>query len=216
MTMHLGNDHTSGTRAGKLTPTAMVAQNDAALGLIIEAVSKSNYWQETAVFVVQDDAQNGSDHVDAHRSVALVVSPYIKPGKIDSTMYSTTSMLRTMGLILGLEPMTQFDAAARPMSACFDTELHLTDYQAIPPKVDITATNNALAWGGRISEEMDFTMPDAADDLILNEIVWRSVRGAESPMPPPVRAAFVFVSDNDDDEDEAEKVEAEGVDLDNE
>ncbi len=207
ITMHLGNDHTAGTRVGKLTPTAMVAQNDAALGLVIEAITKSKFWSETAVFVIQDDVQNGSDHVDAHRSVALAISPYIKRGSVDSTMYSTSSMLRTMELILGVEPMTQFDAAARPMYNAFQDTPDLKGYTALEPRVDITATNNALAFGANISEEMNFSIPDAADDLILNEIVWRSVRGADSPMPPPVRAAFVFTKggeDEDEDEDEDE------------
>lgn len=204
ISIHLPNDHTSGTRVGKLTPTAMVAQNDAALGMIIEAISQSKYWHKSAVFVVQDDAQNGSDHVDAHRSVALAISPYIRRGTVDSTMYSTSSMLRTMELCLGLEPMTQFDASARPLYAAFQESPDLTPYIAIPPRVDINATNNALAWGADLSEEMDFESPDAADDLLLNEIVWRSVRGKDSPMPAPVRAAFVFVSDDDDDEEEGE------------
>ena len=203
--MHLGNDHTAGTRVGKLTPTAMVAQNDAALGKVIEAITKSKFWPQCAIFVIQDDVQNGSDHVDAHRSVALAISPYIRRGSVDSTMYSTSSMLRTMELILGLEPMTQFDAAARPMFNAFDSTADTTPYEALAPRVDITATNQALAWGAGVSEQMDFSIPDAADDLILNDIVWRSVRGANSPMPPPIRAAFVFTKaneDEDDDEDE--------------
>ncbi|MFN7734233.1 MAG: bifunctional YncE family protein/alkaline phosphatase family protein [Pirellula sp.] len=204
LTIHLPNDHTAGTRVGKLTPTAMVAQNDAALGKIVEAITKSSFWPKTAIFVIQDDVQNGSDHVDAHRSVALAISPYIRRGSVDSTMYSTSSMLRTMELILGLEPMTQFDAAARPMYNAFTNTPDLSPYEALPPRVDITATNNALAWGSGISEQMDFSIPDAADDLILNDIVWRSVRGADSPMPPPVRAAFVFTTAKDDDDDEEE------------
>jgi len=109
-----------------------------------------------------------------------------------------------MELILGLEPMTQFDAAARPMYNAFTNTPDLSPYEALPPRVDITATNNALAWGSGISEQMDFSIPDAADDLILNDIVWRSVRGADSPMPPPVRAAFVFTTAKDDDDDEEE------------
>lgn len=218
ISIHLPNDHTSGTRVGKLTPTAMVAQNDAALGMVVEAISNSKYWNKSAIFVVQDDAQNGSDHVDAHRSVALAISPYIRRGTVDSTMYSTSSMLRTMELCLGLEPMTQFDASARPLYAAFQETPDLTPYVALPPRVDINATNNALAWGADLSEEMDFESPDAADDLLLNEIVWRSVRGKDSPMPAPVRAAFVFVSDEDedeeedDDDDEDEDDEAEGAD----
>jgi hypothetical protein len=117
-------------------------------------------------------------------------------------MYSTSSMLRTMELILGVEPMTQFDAAARPMYNAFGATPDTSPYQALAPRVDIHATNQALAWGSSISEEMDFSIPDAADDLILNDIVWRSVKGADSPMPPPIRAAFVFAKAQDDDDDE--------------
>lgn len=202
ITMHLPNDHTSGTRVGKLTPTAMVAQNDAALGKVVEAITKSKFWPQCAIFVIQDDVQNGSDHVDAHRSVALAISPYIKRGAVDSTMYSTSSMLRTMELILGVEPMTQFDAAARPMYNAFQATADATPYEALGPRVDINATNQALAWGADVSEGMDFSIPDAADDLMLNEIVWRSVRGASSPMPPPIRAAFFFAKAEDDDDDD--------------
>src|SRR5262249_4940918 len=111
--VRLPNDHTAGTTPGDWTPTAMVAENDLALGLLVEAVSTSKFWKETAIFVIEDDAQNGSDHVDAHRTVALAISTYTQHGKVDSTMYSTASMLRTMELILGLKPMSQFDAAAR-------------------------------------------------------------------------------------------------------
>lgn len=206
ITMHLPNDHTSGTRVGKLTPTAMVAQNDAALGKVVEAITKSKFWPQCAIFVIQDDVQNGSDHVDAHRSVALAISPYIRRGAVDSTMYSTSSMLRTMELIIGVEPMTQFDAAARPMYNAFDATPDTTPYEALPPRIDITATNQALAWGADLSEQMDFSIPDAADDLLLNEIVWRSVRGSESRMPPPIRAAFFFAkaSDDDDGDDDQE------------
>jgi hypothetical protein len=121
-------------------------------------------------------------------------------------------MLRTMELILGVEPMTQFDAAAMPMFNAFDAQADLRPYAALEPRVDIHATNQALAWGADMSEKMDFSIPDAADDLLLNEIVWRSVRGANSPMPPPVRAAFVFAragDDDDDDEDDDEEEEDE-------
>src|SRR5207248_10202536 len=107
--VRLPNDHTIGTKAGKPTPTAMVAENDLALGRLVEGISKSKFWKETAIFVVEDDAQNGSDHVDAHRTIAFVISPFTKRGYVDSTMYSTSSMLRTIELILGLEPMSQFD-----------------------------------------------------------------------------------------------------------
>ena len=113
--LELPNDHTSGTSPGKWTVTACVGDNDLALGRVVEGLTKSRFWKQMAIFVVEDDAQNGSDHVDAHRTVALAISPYIKRHSVDSTMYSTSSMLRTMELILGLEPMSQFDAAARPM-----------------------------------------------------------------------------------------------------
>jgi DNA-binding beta-propeller fold protein YncE len=190
--MRLPNDHTFGTKVGKPTPTAMVAENDLALGRLVEAVSKSSFWKTTALFIVEDDAQNGSDHVDAHRTVALVISPYTKHGYVDSSMYSTASMLRTMELILGLRPMSQFDAAARPMYASFQDKPDLTPYQHVLPDTDLKAINEKTAWGADLSEKMDFSTEDAADDLLLNEVIWRSVRGPDSPMPPPVRSAFVF------------------------
>jgi DNA-binding beta-propeller fold protein YncE len=188
--IRLGADHTEGTRAGKHTPTAMVANNDLAFGQIVEAVSHSKFWQDTAIFVLEDDAQNGPDHVDAHRMPAFVISAYTKRKAIDSNLYSTTSMLRTMELILGLQPMSQFDAAALPLWASFQEKPDTTPYTARPARVDLDARNTKLAWGARASEKMDFSEPDKVDDIVLNEIVWRSVRGADSPMPAPVRAAF--------------------------
>ena len=192
MVVRLPNDHTYGTRAGKPTPTAMVAENDLALGKLVDAISRTESWKKTAIFVIEDDAQNGADHVDAHRTVAMVISPYTRHGRVDSTMYSTSSMLRTMGLILGLEPMTQFDAAATPMYRSFQATPDLTPYQHIDAQVDTSATNDATAWGADLSERMDLSKEDAADDLLFGDIVWRSVKGADSPMPPPVRAAYVF------------------------
>jgi YVTN family beta-propeller protein len=202
--LRLPNDHTEGTRPGKPTPTAMVADNDLALGRLVEGVSKSRYWKETAIFVVEDDAQNGSDHVDAHRTVALVISPYCKSGTVDSTLYSTSSMLRTMELILGLEPMSQFDAAAAPMYASFGPEADARPYEHLPAGVDLTAVNRPDAWGAEISAKLDFSKEDAADDLVLNEIIWRSVRGADSPMPPPVRASFVITHREEEEEEEGD------------
>jgi len=197
--MRLGNDHTSGTRPGKPTPTAMVADNDLALGLLIEGLSKSKFWKETAVFIVEDDAQNGPDHVDAHRAVALVVSPYSRQGIVDSTMYSTTSMLRTMELILGLQPMSQFDAAAMPMFHSFTTKADLTPYKHEAAQVDLNEKNLATAWGAKLSESFDLTKEDAADDLLFNEVIWRSVKGPKSPMPAPVRAAYLMQKVRNDD-----------------
>jgi DNA-binding beta-propeller fold protein YncE len=198
--LRISNDHTSGTATNKIAPLSAVADNDQGLGLVIEAVSRSKFWPRTAIFVVEDDAQNGPDHVDAHRTIAFVVSPYTKRGAVDSTMYSTSSMLRTMELILGLRPMSQFDAAAMPMYHSFMSRRDLTPYRNRPPHVDLYERNKATAWGSERSRKMDFTKEDAADDLELNEVLWRSIRGADSPMPAPKRAAFVrsFTKDDDD------------------
>jgi hypothetical protein len=186
------NDHTSGTSPGKLTPTAYVAENDVALGRVLEALTRSRFWKGMAIFVVEDDAQNGSDHVDAHRTVALAISPYIKRGSVDSTLYSTSSMLRTIELCLGLDPMSQFDAAARPMAAAFTAAPDLTPYTHRPARVDLNAKNLRTAWGAEQSQKLNLEVEDRADDLVFNEIIWKSVKGAASPMPAPVRAAFVM------------------------
>ena len=199
--VRLPQDHTSGTSAGKWTPTACLADNDLALGMLVEAVSKSKFWASTAIFVVEDDAQNGPDHVDAHRTVALAISPYSRKVGVDSTMYSTSSMLRTMELILGMRPMSQFDAAATPMYHSFRPTPDTKPYTSVVPKADLNELNTKLAWGAAKSRKLDFRKEDAADDLVLNEIIWRSVRGPTSKMPAPVRAAFVFAGPPDRDDD---------------
>ncbi|MCA9130500.1 MAG: SMP-30/gluconolactonase/LRE family protein [Planctomycetales bacterium] len=210
--LRLPNDHTHGTAVGKLTPTAMVADNDLALGRIVEGLSHSKFWSQMAIFVVEDDAQNGSDHVDAHRTIAYAISPYTKRRSVDSHMYSTSSMLRTMELILGLEPMTQFDAAAQPMFASFTSQVDATPFQHLPAGVDLEERNSRSTYGAQLSATFDFSREDAADDLLLNEVIWRSVRGADQPMPPPVRAGFVFAGfeSDDDDEDEDEDEDEDG------
>jgi YVTN family beta-propeller protein len=203
--LRLPNDHTQGTRVGKPTPTAYLADNDLALGRVVEGLSRSRFWPALAIFVVEDDAQNGSDHVDAHRTVALAISPYIKRETVDSTMYSTSSMLRTIELILGLDPMSQFDAAARPMWNSFTGQPDLRPYTALPARVNLRELNDQTAWGAEASEKLDLSREDAADDIVFNEIIWKSVKGADSPMPAPVRAAFVIPraggQDDDDDDD---------------
>lgn len=205
--LRLPNDHTSGTRVGKPTPTAMVADNDLALGMVIEGISKSKFWKETAIFVIEDDAQNGPDHVDAHRVVSLVISPYTKRKFVDSTMYSTSSLLRTMELILGLKPMSQFDAAAKPMYNAFQGTPDFTPYQHVIPDTDLKAVNVAGAWGADWSEKANLAKEDQADDLLFNEVIWKSIKGPKSKMPAPVRAAFfipkaVHKDDDDDDDDD--------------
>ena len=196
--VRLPNDHTHGVTTGRLTPTAYVADNDAALGQVVEAVSRSKFWSSTAIFVVEDDAQNGPDHVDAHRTVALCISPYSRRRGVDSTMYSTSSMLRTIELILGLQPMTQFDAAATPMFNSFAGQPDVSPYEALPATMDLKATNTVAAWGTRL--EFNFAREDAADDLLFNEVIWRSVKGGNQPMPAPTRAGFVLTSATRDED----------------
>jgi YVTN family beta-propeller protein len=188
----LPNDHTYGAKKGKLTPRAYLAQNDLALGMFIDRLSHSRYWKDSAVFVIEDDAQNGPDHVDAHRTVALVISPYARRGFVDHTMYSTAGMVRTMELILGLPPLSQFDASARPMYRSFGSTPDLTPYAKLGVAVDLNERNPANAETQEQSERMDFTHQDAAPDLELNEVIWKSIRGPYSEMPPPVRSACVF------------------------
>jgi YVTN family beta-propeller protein len=196
--VRLPNDHTHGVTPGTLTPTAYAADNDAAVGRVVAAVSHSKFWPTTAIFIVEDDAQNGPDHVDAHRTEALVISPYTRRHAVDSTLYSTSSMLRTMELILGLPPMTQFDAAATPMYHSFTSKPDFTAYTALPPQVDLTATNTVAEWGAKM--KFNFAKEDQADDFLLNEAIWRSVRGHDAPMPAPVRAGFVMTQAKADDD----------------
>jgi hypothetical protein len=185
--MSLGENHTRGTTPGACTPAACVANNDWAVGQLVDRVSHSRYWPQTAIFVIEDDAQNGPDHVDARRTIGLVISPYTKRKAVDSTLYTTSSMLRTMELLLGLPPMTQYDAAAMPMYASFDTKPDLTAYTHVAPQMDVDAKNTALAWGAKASLAMDFSDYDRAPEFELNEIIWKSVKGARSEMPLPVR-----------------------------
>lgn len=186
--MRLGNNHTMGTTPGRLSPVSLVADNDAALGRIVEGISKSRFWANTAIFVLEDDAQNGPDHVDSHRSPAFLISPYVRRGAIDSTMYNTTSMLRTMELILGLGPMTHFDAAARPMSAAFTATPDLRPFTAEAPRVPLTERNPQRSATAARSLKMDFSEADLIDDDELNDILWTAIRG--TPPPAPVRSYF--------------------------
>ncbi len=184
--MSLPEDHTAGTRPGAYTPKAMVANADWAVGQLVERISKSPYWPETAIFIIEDDAQNGPDHVDARRTVGLIASPYAKRNFVDSTLYSTSSMLRTMELLLGLPPMTQYDAAAMPMYNAFRQERIPDGYVAVAPKIDVKEKNTLRAWGAKASMKMNLDEVDEAPMFALNEIIWKSVRGADSPMPLPV------------------------------
>jgi YVTN family beta-propeller protein len=193
MVMSLGEDHTRGTTPGEFTPKAAVASNDQALGKIVDGITHSKYWKDTAIFVIEDDAQNGPDHVDSHRTVALIISPYTKRGYVDSTMYSTASMLRTMERFLGLSPLTQYDAAATPMTASFTNRADLRPYTLLPPQTDLMAKNTNAVFGANQSRKMDFTAYDHADENALNRILWHSIKGVNTPYPATVRA---FLSGN--------------------
>ena len=186
--MSLGEDHTQALQAGKYTPVAHVAANDQALGQIVEGVSRSRFWKDTAIFVIEDDAQNGPDHVDAHRTVGLVISPYIRRGVVDHTQYTTASMVRTMELILGLPPMTQYDKNATPMLNCFTPSADMTAYADIGPKVDLEAKNPGGGPGAVASAKLDLSAPDRADPDALNAILWDALKPGVK-MPAPVRSA---------------------------
>jgi YVTN family beta-propeller protein len=197
--VRLGNDHTAGTKKGTRTPRAMVAENDVALGRLVEAISHSPFWKDTAVFVIEDDAQNGSDHVDAHRTVGLVISPYTRrKGFVDSTMYATVSMLRTMELILGLPPLSQHDAGATPMTNAFTDVPDVAPYVHRETTIPFYEMNPDGAPMQEASNGWDFSKEDAAPDLALNEAVWKSVRGKDAQMPAPVNASFVRLRETDD------------------
>jgi YVTN family beta-propeller protein len=166
--VYLPQDHTMVTATQQPQPSSMIADNDLALGRLVDAVSHSQFWASTAIFVVEDDAQDGPDHVSGHRTIAQVISPYTQTGAVDSTLYSTASMLRTMELILGLQPMTQFDAAATPMYASFQTNPNLRAYTALVPQQSLTALNPASAPMAAYFAAADWSRPDAVPEQIMN------------------------------------------------
>jgi YVTN family beta-propeller protein len=182
-------DHTNGTRPGSPTPRAMVADGDLALGQIVEAVSKSKFWAKTCILVTEDDPQNGFDHVDGHRTVGMVISPYTKRKAVDSTCYNQTGLVKTIELILGLPPMTQLDLSATPLRGCFTDKPDLTPYTAVKNQIALDEMNKPLgSLSGKArqfaleSMEEDFEVEDRADEDTLNRILWFSVRGDE-PFP---------------------------------
>lgn len=162
----------------------MVADNDLALGKIVDAVSHSKYWKDTAIFVTEDDAQDGPDHVDSHRSLATVVSPYTQRGIVDSHFYSQVSILRTMELLTGLGPLTQYDAAAMPLIWSFDDSPNFASYAEIIPRPSLAETNPVGTKSVMTPAAMQGT-PDQVDQHALNEEIWKSVRGADAIPPEP-------------------------------
>lgn len=176
MVMALPEDHTNGFSAGAHSPYAMIANNDWAVGQLVDAVSHSPFWKDTAIFIIQDDAQAGPDHVDSHRTVALVASPYANRGSVDHTMYSTSSMLRTMELILHLPPMTEFDAKSTPMYAAFTNRPDFSPFVLEKPQVDVDERNPKGTSLALRSSKLDFSDVDRADFNELNRILWAGYR----------------------------------------
>ncbi|NCW12097.1 MAG: hypothetical protein EBV82_02850 [Chitinophagia bacterium] len=195
-TVRLGNDHTEGLKLGRPTPYAHVADNDYAVGLFIEALSKSPIWNETAVFIVEDDAQNGSDHVDAHRSPAYLAGGFVKRNMVDHTAYTTAGILRTIELILGIPPMTQYDAAALPLWRCFDNKALPFNFTAIKPMIDMHELNTARNDWQKRSEQFNFVVEDSNNDFEFNKVLWHGLKG-NVPYPAPRRAAFIIPTEKD-------------------
>src|SRR5262245_11206957 len=184
----LYDDHTEGTSPGFPTPRAAVADNDLALGRIVDAISHSRYWKESAIFVTEDDSQDGLDHVDGHRTVGFAISPYVKHGRVDSGFFSIVNVFRTVEQILGLTPMNQFDSAAEPMFSVFTSKADLTPYTAIPNRIPLNEMNLPLAGLVGLQRELaEFSMsidssePDSAPADVLNSAIWHSVKGFDTP-----------------------------------
>lgn len=188
--VRFGNDHTEGLRKGRPTPFAHVADNDLTVGMFVEHLSKSSIWNETAIFILEDDAQNGADHVDAHRSPAYLAGGFVKRNYVDHTMYSTSSMLRTIEMILGIPPMSQYDAAAEPMWRSFTNTANLTPFIARPVTINLHEKNTAMNEWQMRSEKFNFAKEDAVPDLEFNYVLWHGIKGDHVPFPGPKRAAF--------------------------
>ena len=201
-TIRFGNDHTEGLRLGRPTPKAHAADNDLACGLFVEYLSNSPIWNECVIIILEDDAQNGPDHVDAHRSTTYVAGGFVKQGYVDHTMYSTSSALRTIELILGLPPMTQYDASAQPMWRCFSATASHPPFKATANLVDLNLKNEKESDLSRLSETFDFSKEDRVPDAQFNEVIWGAIKGLNIPCPAPVHAAFFTPEKEGDDDDE--------------
>ena len=189
--IRLPNDHTSGSYAGARSPRACVADNDLATGKFIEHLSHSKIWNQSVVFILEDDAQDGPDHIDAHRSTAYIVGPYAKRKAVIHTMYSTAAILRTRELIVGLPPMSQYDAAAVPMYDCFSSHPDVAPYTALPEGTDLSEKNPVKGKLAELSARIDLTKEDRVPDDLFSEIIWKAVRGENSEMPAPRHAVFL-------------------------
>lgn len=200
-TLRFINDHTEGLKMGRPTPFAHVADNDLAVGMFVEYLSKSPIWNETAIFIIEDDAQDGPDHVDAHRTTAYVAGGFVKRNFVDHTMYSTTSMLKTIELILGMQPMSQYDAAATSMWRCFQKTPHSMPFIAKPLQWDINEKNTQVSAWQKMSEKFDLSKEDAIPDGLFTEVIWKAVKGLDAKVPAPKRAAFIKITETKDIDD---------------
>lgn len=199
--IRLPRDHTRLTTPGFSGPRAMVADNDYGVGQIVEAISHSPYWESSAIFILEDDAQNGYDHVDSHRSPALIISPYIAKGTVDHRFHNTDSMLRTMEMLLGLPAMNQYDAAADPI-AVFEGLKNADPYTAILPAREIIAqVNSPRAYKAKKSASLDFSKEDKIPDGLANEILWHELKGAKTPAPAVRHGLRLYASTGDGDDD---------------
>lgn len=183
--IYLPNDHTVGTKPGYRTPTAMVADNDLALGRVVERISKSRFWPQSVIFVLEDDAQDGPDHVDAHRSAMLMISPYTRRHAVSHQHYSTVSVLKTMAQLLKIGSLTYFDDRAPSLLAEFSPKASAEGYTCVRPEVSLDEFNKPGAPGAQASSGWNFHGPDLAPALELNRVIWQSVKGANSEPPPP-------------------------------
>jgi YVTN family beta-propeller protein len=198
-TLRFPNDHTEGMRKGRPTPFAHVADNDLAVGMFLDYLSKSPVWKESTVFIVEDDAQNGPDHVDAHRSPVYLAGPYVKRNFVDHTPYTTSGVLRTIELILGLPPMSQYDAAATPLWRCFTSTPNQNVFNSLPANIDLNDKNTAVNKLSKKSETFNLSKEDAIPDAEFTEVLWKGIKGINSEVPSPKRAAFLRVKKKDDD-----------------
>jgi YVTN family beta-propeller protein len=180
--LHLPSDHTSGARAGRPTPKAYMADNDLALGHIVEALSKSPFWKDTVIFVLEDDAQDGPDHVDSHRSVLLVISAYNRGG-VTHRFVNTTDIVATIEEIFGLEPLSQFDRFGRPLREIFKAEPDLRPFDALKPSQSLTEMNPSKGARALDSLRLDLSRVDAANEELFNRILWRAIKGDDVPYP---------------------------------
>jgi hypothetical protein len=187
----LPNDHTNGAKPGSPTPEAMAADNDLAMGKVFQAVSHSKFWKDACIFAVEDDPQAGWDHVSGYRTTAYLASPYSRHGRVVSTQYNQTSILRTIELMLGLPPMNQMDATATPMFDCFTDRPDFAPFDAVPNNIPLDRMNpepkkisdRQLRKDACVSARLPLDKPDQCPDDVLNHILWRATKGTRAPYP---------------------------------